>query len=433
MEATRRTQALKEQAVRYMPGGTPGMYFPGAESLQVLARGAGSHVWDVDGNEYIDLICGSGALLLGHTHPAVTAAARAQLELGSTFYVLNEPVVRLAAELVAAIPCAEAVRFCTTGGEATLYALRMARAFTGRQKILKFEGGFHGAHDWVVQSLNPSPVPVYPQAVPDSGGIPAEVTGNVLVAPFNDLETTAAIVEEHRQDLAAIIVEPLNRVISPAPGFLQGLRDLATRNGILLIFDEIVTGFRLAWGGAQEYYGVTPDLATYGKAVSCGYPLAAVAGRQDVLATADTQRSGQPDFAWTSGTFSCFPVGAAAALAALAELRRDGVYERLHVVGRRLRPTVEELARGYGFRVKALGDSTLMQVYFVDREAVTQHRDLLGANQKLALRLGQELLRNGMHAYPAGKVYLTLVHSDVDMGRVIAAYDAGFAALARAQ
>lgn len=431
MQNISRSAALLREVATYMPGGTPGMYYPPVPYARVMARGAGSRIWDVDGSEYIDCICGSGALLLGHAHPAVTAAARRQLELGSTFFALSEPLVQLAAELVAAIPCAEAIRFCTTGGEATLYAMRMARAFTGRSKILKFEGGFHGAHDWAVQSLTPAaPVP-YPTAVPDSGGIPESVTGDVLVAPFNDLQTTAAIVERHRHELAAIIVEPLQRVISPLPGFLAGLRQIANDNGVLLIFDEIVTGFRLAWGGAQEYYGVVPDLAAYGKAISCGYPLAAVAGRRDIMATSDPQRSGQPDFAWVSGTFGAFPMGAAAGLAALTELRKDGVYPRLHAVGQRLRTGIEDLGRQYGFQVKALGDSTLCTVYFLDRDEVVQYRDLLGADTELAVRLGQELLNQGLHVYPGSKFYLSAVHSDDDLDQILRAYDQGFAALAK--
>lgn len=427
-----RAAALRAEAARYLPGGTLGMYMPPAEFARVIERGRGSRVWDVDGNEYIDTICGSGALLLGHSHPALVAAVREQLERGSTHYALSEGLVALARELCAAIPCAEAVRFCTTGGEATFYAIRMARAFTGRPKILKFEGGFHGAHDAVVQSLGPRRPPAFPQPAPDSAGIPAGVTADVLVAPFNDLERTAAIVEAHRRELAAVIVEPLQRVIPPVPGFLAGLRELTRRENVLLIFDEIVTGFRLAWGGAQEHYGVVPDLACYGKAVSCGHPLAAVAGRRDVIATSDAGRAGDPNFAWVSGTFNGHALAVAASRAALNELRREGVYPRLHRIGDRLRASAEEIGRRRGFRVKAIGGSSLLQIFFTAREEIRNYRDLLDADQGLAVRFGAELLDRGVHAYPAGKIYLSLAHADEDLAQLEEAFDGAFAALARA-
>ena len=297
------------------------------------------------GRTYLDYVLGSGPLLLGHAHPAVVRAVQEQVARGSTFHWLSEPSIRLAETVVGAVPCAEQVRFVSTGTEATMFACRMARAFTRREKILKFEGGWHGFHDYAMVGnwRVPSEAP-YPHPGPDIGGIPGAPLDSVLVAPFNDLATTERIATERRRDLAAIIVEPLQRSIRPRPGFLAGLRDLAQRLGALLIFDEVVTGFRLAYGGAQEYYGVVPDLAVYGKALTCGFSLAAIAGRADVMATADPARKGSLDYAALSGTLSGNALACAAGIAALGELRRPGVYERLHALGERLRSGIARRA-----------------------------------------------------------------------------------------
>ena len=261
-------QALIERAHRFLPGGSLGNL-----SMDVVIReGRGSRIWDVSGNEYVDYLLGSGPMLVGHTHPQVVAAVQEQVERGSTFFAGNESAIMLAEEIVKAVPCAESVRFSSSGTEATLYAMRTARAFRGRDKILKFEGGFHGMNDYALMSMGPVDPPDYPQAVPDSAGIPASVSREMLIAPFNDIETTAAIIERHHDELAGVIVEPFQRLLPPRQGFLEGLRELTKEYEIPLIFDEVVTGFRFSYGGAQEYYGVTPDMCTLGKAVAGGYP-----------------------------------------------------------------------------------------------------------------------------------------------------------------
>ena len=274
---------LQAKAGRYLAGGTLGNL---AEDV-ILARGRGSRVWDVSGHEYIDYLLGSGPMLVGHAHPEVVAAVREQLERGSTFFANNEHAILLAEELSKAMPCAEKVRFCSSGTEATLYAMRLARAVRRRDRILKFEGAYHGMHDYAVMSMSPPAPGAFPTPVADSAGIPRAIEATMLVAPFNDLETTAAIVERHRDELAGVIVEPFQRVLPPRPGFLAGLRDLTARHGIPLIFDEVVTSFRFAYGGAQEFYGVTPDLCALGKAVGGGFPLTAVAGREELMAHFD--------------------------------------------------------------------------------------------------------------------------------------------------
>src|SRR5215475_642692 len=256
---------LMEMAAQRLPGGVLGSSRFPDDLAFVVKRGKGSKLWDVSGREYIDFLLGSGPMILGHAHPAVVAAVREQLENGTTYFLVNEPVIKLADELCRAVPCAEQVRFTSTGSEATFFALRAARAWRKREKVLKFEGGYHGSHDYALMSSAPRSPKAFPAATADSGGIPQVLEGEVLIAPYNDLPTVEALLAVHADSLAAVIVEPFQRLIPPQAGFLEGLRELTRRREIPLIFDEVVTGFRLAYGGAQEAYGVTPDLATYGK------------------------------------------------------------------------------------------------------------------------------------------------------------------------
>ena len=217
----------------------------------VMVRGQGSRIYDAAGKEYLDYMLGSGPLILGHCHPKVVEAVQRQVGLSSTYFALNEPAIALAEVIVESVPCGEALRFQTTGSEATFSALRIARAFTKRDKILKFEGGWHGGHDVGQLSGAPAAENPFPDAVPDCDGIPQGVQHDVVVAPLNDLATTVSIIERHRDELAAVIVEPLQRSLVPESGFLSGLREITRDCGIVLIFDEIVTGFRIAWGGAR--------------------------------------------------------------------------------------------------------------------------------------------------------------------------------------
>ena len=220
-----------------------------------------------------------------------------------------------------------------------------------------------------------------------------------------------------------MIVEPLQRTIRPAPGFLAGLRDLTARHNVLLIFDEIVTGFRLAYGGAQEFYGVTPDLATYGKAVTCGFPLAAICGRRDLMATADPARKGTMEFACLSGTLSGNPLACAVGLVALAELSRPGVYDRLASIGRRLRDGMAEIAQKQGVPLQSLGEGPIAQPVFIDpAKPIVREGDLKGADGKLARQLGLELIKRGIFVVPGAKMYLSLVHTDADIEKTLAAF-----------
>jgi len=275
--------ALLRTALRRFPGGVMSGYYAPEDLQFVIKEARGAHLYAFSGLEYIDYLLGSGPMVLGHAHPAVVEAVRAQLGRGTTYFQLSEPAVALAEEICRAMPCAEQVRYTSTGSEATFFALRVARAFRKRDKILKFEGGFHGTHDYSLMSVGPKAPKAFPAPTPDSAGIPHAVTDDVLIAPFNDLAETEAIIAAHHESLAAVIMEPFQRLIIPDKGFLAGVRAITQRYGLPLIFDEIVTGFRFAYGGAQEYYGVVPDLAAVGKIIGGGFPLAAVVGREEIM------------------------------------------------------------------------------------------------------------------------------------------------------
>jgi glutamate-1-semialdehyde 2,1-aminomutase len=294
---------LRAQAV--LPAGGFGNFDPGI----MIARGSGSYVWDEDGNEYIDYLIGSGPMLLGRGHPEVLEAVLEQLPKGMTFFANNSKGVELAEAIVDAVPCCDQVRFVASGGEADMYAIRLARAYTGRNKILKFEGGYHGMRAEAQMSLAPTALVNFPQAVPDSAGIPQGVADQMLIAPYNDLAALGALLNEHK-DVAVILTELLQRIIPAEPGYLQGLRDLCDKHSVLLIFDEIVTGFRLAYRFAQERYGVTPDICTLGKIIGCGFPLAALGASAEIMQHFDKAIVGADKWLMQLGTLSGDPIAA---------------------------------------------------------------------------------------------------------------------------
>ena len=416
-----REKELLEKAARYLPGaGSGNTNFP--DSLQFLAReGRGSRIWDVSGNEYVDWLMGSGPMVLGHAHPAVVEAVTEAVGQGSTFFTTNEKAVLLAEELVNSVPCADKVRFTTSGTDACFQCMRAARAYRKRDKVLKFEGGFHGTSDYALMSVTPSTAVEFPQAVANSGGIPKVIEELMLIAPFNDLDTTSSIIEAHHDELAAVIVEPLQRIIAPRPGFLQGLRDLTLRYDIPLIFDEVVTGFRLAYGGAQVYYQVTPDLCSMGKIMGGGYPLAAVMGRDDIMAVYDQSLVDSDDYVNQIGTLNGNPVACAAGLATLAELRKEGAYEQLRETGRRVREALVDICAENGLPVQSSGEDSIFDIYFSEKP-VNNYRDGLAADGGMMARCNAGLLERGILKGWPQKYYPSLAHTDADVERTINAF-----------
>jgi glutamate-1-semialdehyde 2,1-aminomutase len=405
-----------------LPAGGFGNFDPGI----IISQGQGSRVWDEDGQEYIDYLIGSGPMLLGHGHPEVMEAVFEQLPKGMTFFANNARGVELAEEIVRAVPCAEQVRFVTSGGEADMYAIRLARAYTGRTKILKFEGGYHGMCAEAQMSLAPTKQVNFPQAVPDSAGIPESVEADMLIAPFNDLEAVESLLNENR-DVAAIIVEPLQRIIPAEPGYLAGLRALCDTHNVLLIFDEIVTGFRLAYGGAQEKYGVIPDISTMGKIVGGGFPLAALAASADIMKHFDKAAVGADKWLMQLGTLSGNPVAAVAGLKTMEILRRDGAFDQLRAIGCRLQDMQSDALSAAGIPHQVTGDETLFDLYFMDAPA-RDYRDSLKADGARNALYNEVLRTHGIFKSPA-KLYPSLAVTEEDLAQTEYAVQQAVAAL----
>lgn len=413
------------RAREVLPAGGFGNFDPNI----IIARGEGSRVWDEDGNEYVDYLIGSGPMLLGHGHPEVMEAVLQQLPKGLTFFANNAKGIELGEAICDAVACCEQVRFVTSGGEADMYAIRLARAYTGHDKILKFEGGYHGMSAEAQMGLAPTRHVNFPQAVPDSAGIPQGVAHQMVIAPFNDLEAVAALMKEH-SDIAAIIVEPLQRIIPTEPGFLQGLRDLCDKHSVLLIFDEIVTGFRLAYGGAQERYGLVPDICTLGKIIGRGFPLAAPGASAEIMQHFDKCAVGADKWLMQLGTLSGNPVASAAGLKTMEVLRRAGAYEDLRAAGAALQKMQTDTLREAAIPHRICGDVTLFDIFFTDNSC-RDYRTAKHDDPERNALYNEVLRRHGVFKSP-GKLYPSLAVTDDDLALIQQAVTNAVEAICRA-
>ena len=404
-----------ERAQAVLPAGTFGNF----AGETVIRQGRAGRVWDEQGNEYVDYLLGSGPMLVGHCHPEVNDAVREQLERGTTFFANNAQGIELAEVICDAVACAEKIRFASSGTEADMYAMRLARAFRGRDKILKFEGGYHGMSDHALMSLAPRRLANLPNPVPDSAGIAESVRDTVLVAPFNDIDAAVDLITRNADDLGGVIVEPLQRLMPPQPGFLEALRDVTAKHEIPLIFDEVVTGFRLAYGGAQEAYGVVPDLCTMGKAIGGGFPLSAVAGRDDIMAHFDKARVGDDGFMMQVGTLSGNPVAAAAGLKTLEILRRPGAYDRAAETGNALMQAVRDAFGATDIPFQVVGHWSMFDVVFT-AQPVHDYRAVFHADKQRLARFN-ELLREKGVLKPESKFYVSHAHDAADVAQTVAA------------
>jgi glutamate-1-semialdehyde 2,1-aminomutase len=364
-------------------------------------------------------------MVIGHAHPRVVGAVQEQAARGTTFYAMNDVAPRLAARIIELVPCAEAVKFVGDGAEATFYSLRLARAFTGRELVLKFEGAYHGHHDYALHGLKPTRGANYPTAQPDSAGIPEVVSATVLIAPYNDLDSTAHLVEPLADRLAAIIVEPVQRSLVPKPGFLAGLRALCDRTGALLVFDEVVTGFRLALGGAQEVFGVKPDLCALGKVIGGGLPLAAVAGRKDVLELTVPDRTHDGRYVYMSGTLNGNAIAAAAGLATLDVIAEEDGPARLIEIGSALARGFKDCAHRLSIPLQMVGPPAFADPVFGDGE-IHDYRSYAATNRAAAKEFGIELVKRDVFVHPASKIYISTVHTG---DQVEVACNAAYAAM----
>ena len=402
-------QELIDRANAVMPAGGFGNFDAGI----IIREGKGTHVWDMDGNEYIDYLLGSGPMVLGHGHPEVLESVHRQLDNGMTFFANNPLGIELAEEICSAVPCAEQVRFVSTGSEADMYAMRLARAFTGREKVVKFEGGYHGMSSDAQVSLAPDKLVNFPMGVPDSAGITKGVQDSILVAPYNDIDSLCSILDEYDSEVAAVIVEPLQRVIPAADGFLENIRRECSKRDIVLIFDEVVTGFRFAYGGAQELFGVTPDICTLGKLIGGGFALAAIAGKVDIMAHFDLNKVGKTDFLMQVGTLSGNPVAAAAGLKTLEILRRPGQYENLRANGQRVMNAMTKYLTKAGHDHQLMGHPTMFDVVFTN-QPVRDYRGVMSGDKAKAGSFNCSLREEGIFKSP-GKTYISLLLSEEDL------------------
>ncbi|HEX4813096.1 MAG TPA: glutamate-1-semialdehyde 2,1-aminomutase [Nonomuraea sp.] len=415
------SSALYETAKRSLAGGVSSDARRMAGVPLYVERAAGSRLWDVDGNSYIDYVLGQGPAILGHCPPPVVEAIAAQAARGIVYSAQHATEVAVAERLISMVPSAERVRFNTVGSEAVHAALRLARGSTGRPKILKFEGHYHGWFDPVLFSVHPALEAAGPAraplAVPGTAGQQLGFAEDLVVAPWNDLDALERLLDDQ---VAAVIAEPVlcnTGSILPDPGFLEGVRDLCDRNGSLLIFDEIITGFRLAPGGAQEYLGITPDLSVFGKAMAGGMQVSALAGRAEVM---DHISDGRVAHA---GTFNSHPVAMAAADAALRILdeQRDEVYDGLFRRGLALMEGIREVAAKAGVPLLVDGPGPVFQTYFTDGP-VRDYRDFAATDRARMLRLHAALLDRGVNMVPRGLWFLSAAHTDDDIEATVAAF-----------
>ena len=400
---TPKSRELHERAVAVMPGGTTRTTTFFAPYPLYIERGEGCHIWDADGTERVDMLGNYTAMILGHAHPKIVEAIRNQAARGTAFAAANRAEVELAILLCERVPSLDSVRFCNSGTEATMFAMRLARAFTGRPKIARMEGGYHGTHDYAEVSTHPlvadAGPPDAPIAQPDSIGTPEWALEQVVVLPYNDPDAAEAIIRREARALAAVILEPIigaGGVIAATPEFLQRLRAVTKELGILLIFDEVIS-FRVAPGGAQEMYGVTPDLTTLGKIIGGGLPVAAFGGRQDVMELLDPRR--QPNLA-QGGTYNGNPLGMAAGLAAMRELTPD-VYDELNRKGERVTEQLSEVFASHGVPAQVNGVGSLLAIHFSEKPVV-DYRSVAATDKEKMRDLFLGLINHGALIAPRG-------------------------------
>ncbi len=417
----KRSDELFTEAQRHLPGGvdSPVRAFKavGVNPLFVQ-RGSGSRVWDEDGNEFIDYVCSWGPLILGHAHPNVVQALKQAAERGTSFGAPTVLETRLAGMVCEALPSVDMVRFVNSGTEAAMSAVRLARGSTGRDKLVKFAGCYHGHSDGLLARAGSG---VATLGLPDSPGVPAGYTQSTLVAPYNDLDAVRRLFEHH-PDIAAVIVEPVAGnmgVVPPQPSFLEGLRELTRSSGALLIFDEVITGFRLAYGGAQELYGVMPDLTCLGKVIGGGLPVGAYGGRADIMRMVAPEGP-----VYQAGTLSGNPLAMTAGIETLSVLRQGDVYVELERKATRLEEGIADAASRAGMPVRISRVGSLLTAFFTGGP-VTDYESAKSADTERFGKFFRSLLERGIYWPPSQfeAAFVSLAHSDDDIETTIEAVE----------
>ena len=413
-----RSQRLFEEAQRWLVGGvnSPVRAFKAVGGTPLfISRGQGSRIYTAEGHELVDYVGSWGPLILGHAHPQVVAALKVAVEEGTSYGAPTEREIELARLIHQAMPAVEKVRFVNSGTEATMSALRLARAYTGRSKIVKFAGGYHGHADLLLVQAGSG---VTTLGLPGSAGVPPSVVQDTLVAPYNDLEAVNTLFETFPDQIAAVIVEPVAGnmgVVPPVPGFLEGLRRLTQEHGALLIFDEVITGFRVAYGGAQSLYGIRPDLTCLGKVIGGGLPVGAYGGRQEVM---DQLAPLGP--VYQAGTLSGNPLAMAAGIATLQVLAQPGTYEQLEERAGRLAQGLEEAARRAGVPLQINRVGSMLTPFFTDRP-VQDYASAKAADAERYARFFWGLVNRGVYPPPSAfeSWFVSLAHTAVDVAYTI--------------
>lgn len=425
---TTKSEEIFAAAQKLMPGGvsSPVRAFKsvGGQPI-VFDRVQGAYVWDVDGNQYIDYVGSWGPAICGHAHPEVTKALHEALEKGTSFGAPSVLENVLAEMVIDAVPSVEMVRFVNSGTEACMSVLRLMRAFTGREKIIKFEGCYHGHADMFLVKAGSG---VATLGLPDSPGVPKSTTGATLTAPFNNLEAVKALFDENPGEIAGVILEPIvgnAGFIPPDGGFLAGLRELTQEHGALLVFDEVMTGFRIAYGGAQEKFGITPDLTTMGKVIGGGLPVGAYGGRRDIMGLVAPAGP-----MYQAGTLSGNPLAMTAGIKTLELLRQPGTYEYLERITQKLSSGLLQIAREQGHAVCGGSISGMFGLFFTEGP-VHSYEDAKKSDLSKFSRFHRGMLEHGVYLAPsqfeAG--FTSLAHTEEDIDRTLAAAREVIAAL----
>jgi glutamate-1-semialdehyde 2,1-aminomutase len=420
-----KSEELFAEAKQYLAGGvnSPVRAFAAVGGRPLfISRGQGSHLYDVDGNDLIDYVCSWGALILGHAQPRVVAALTGAIEGGTSFGAPTERETALARMITGALPSMQLVRFVSSGTEATMSAIRVARAFTGRDMIVKFAGCYHGHSDGLLAKAGSG---VATLGLPDSAGVPGAHTRSTIVAVYNDLDTVDRIFKRFGERIAGIIVEPVAAnmgVVTPKPGFLQGLRRIADNHGALLIFDEVITGFRLTYGGAQSVYGVSPDLTCLGKVIGGGLPVGVYGGRRDVMELVAPLGP-----VYQAGTLSGNPLAMAGGIEALNTLQTPNVYKQLDGLAASLAQGLENLAKKAGVKLFVSRVGSMLTPFF-GVEKVSDYKSAVSSDTRQYAVFFNQMLNQGIYLPPSQfeAFFISLAHTEEDIENTLAAADHAF-------
>jgi len=430
---TERSKELYERACRVIPVGasSSARAYPIFDPYPIsFDHGKGSRFWDADGNEYIDFVLAYGPLIHGHCPRKILDAVKGQMEKGTMCGQPTELGVRAAEKIKQVVPNADFVRFSNSGTEATMHAIRIARGYTGKDKIVKFEGGYHGVHDYALVSIHQvAGSELAPVRVPESLGIPEETLENTIVIPWNDLGLLEKTIKRRANEIAAVITEPISMnygVVPPEEGYLEGVRELTEAHDIVMIMDEVVTGFRLALGGGQEYYHVKADLATFAKAIGAGFPIGAITGKKEIMEMI------RPGAITHMGTYNENPLCVAAAYASIAELEAGGI-QHIAKLGKKFLEGIQEAIEKTRIQAIVQGIGPMLQVYFTKLKKIRNVREALPpkCDSEKSKRFQKELLKRGIYFHPDlfERHFVSTAHTEEDVEKAISAATEAFKAI----